>query len=134
MSQDNVSLLDLPNEMLFHILKKLENVDVLYSLLGIKNQRLDIIAQEQIFSNILNLFPISQSSDEISGPIFHRFCNSILQTIHANVKSLTLDFGSMERIFDAGNYPSLTELKLYNFNETIVSRYFMGMLFMFTDH
>jgi hypothetical protein len=134
MSQDNVSLLDLPNEMLFHILKKLENVDVLYSLLGIKNQRLDIIAQEQIFSNILNLFPISQSSDEISGPIFHRFCNSILPKIHANVKSLTLDFGSMERIFDAGNYPSLTELKLYNFNETIVSRYFMGMLFMFTDH
>ena len=81
MNQHHVHFLDLPNEILFLIFKQLDNIDVLYSLLGINNQRLDIIAQEQIFSNSLNLVPISQSSDEISsisGLIFDRFCNSIL--------------------------------------------------------
>jgi hypothetical protein len=137
MNQHNVHFLDLPNETLFLILKQLDNVDVLYSLLGIKNQRLDIIAQEQIFSNTLNLVPISESTDEISsfsGPILHRFCNDILPRIHMNVKSLILDTGSMECIVGAGNYPSLTELKLYNFNEAIVSHYFTGMLFVFTNN
>jgi hypothetical protein len=137
MNQHNVNLLDLPNEILFFILKKLENVDVLYSLLGIDNQRLDIIVQEQIFTNILNFVSISQSTDEVSSisdPILHRFCNDILPRIHINVKYFILDCNSMECILRAGNYPNLTKLKLYNFNKIIVSRYFSGKLFMFTDH
>ena len=40
MTLDNVQLFDLPNEILFLILKKLDNTDVLYSLLGINNLRL----------------------------------------------------------------------------------------------
>ncbi|CAF4970055.1 unnamed protein product [Rotaria sp. Silwood1] len=31
----------------------------------------------------------------------------------------------MECILRDGNYPNLTELKLYNFNKAMVSRYFM---------
>lgn len=137
MNRNDVHLVDLPSEILFVILKKLDNIDVLFSLLGINNQRLDIIAQEQIFSKILNFVSISQSTDEISSisdPILHRFCNDILPRIHINVKCLILDSVSMECILRAGNYPNLTELKLYNFNKAIVSRYFMGKLFMFTDH
>ncbi len=136
MNQHNVHFLDLPNEILFFILKKLENIDVLHSLLGINNQRLYIIAQEQIFNNILNFVSISQSTSEISSisdSILGRFCNSILPKIHKNVKSLILESGSMECILRAGNYPNLTELKLYNFNEAIFSRYFMGKIFMCTD-
>ncbi len=78
MNQHNVHFLDLPNEILFFILKKLENIDVLHSLLGINNQRLYIIAQEQIFNNILNFVSISQSTSEISSisdSILGRFCN-----------------------------------------------------------
>jgi hypothetical protein len=122
--------------MLFLILKKLENIDVLYSLLGINNQRLDIIAQEQIFSNILNFVSMSQSTDEISSisdSILNQFCISILPRIHRNVKSLILESGSMECILGASHYPNLTELKLFNFNKAIVSRYFMGKIFMCID-
>ncbi|CAF4683102.1 unnamed protein product, partial [Rotaria sp. Silwood2] len=125
MNQHNVHLLDLPNEILFLILKKLDNIDVLYSLWDINNQRLHIIAQEQIFTNILNFVSISQSTDEISSTILNRFCISILPRIHKNVKSLIVDSNSMECILRAGNYPNLTELKLFNFNKAIVSRYFM---------
>jgi hypothetical protein len=46
MSADKKNLLDLPNEILHRILKNLENIDVLYSLLGIDNQRLNIIVKQ----------------------------------------------------------------------------------------
>jgi hypothetical protein len=135
MNQHNVHLLDLPNEILFLILKNLNNVDVLYCLLGINNQRLDIIAQEQLFTNILNFVSISQTVDNISifDSILNRFCISILPKIHQNVKSLILESVSMECILRASNYPNLTELKLFNLNKAIVSRYFMGKIFMCTD-
>jgi hypothetical protein len=136
MNQHNVHLLDLPNEILFFILKKLNNIDVLYSLLDIDNQRLDIIAQDQIFTNILNFVSISQSTNEISSisdSILDRFCDYILPRVHDNIKSLTVESVSMECILRARNYPNLTELKLYNFNKATVSRYFMGKIFMCSD-
>ncbi|CAF0889923.1 unnamed protein product [Rotaria sordida] len=127
MNQHNVHLLDLPNEILFIILKKLENVDVLYSLMGTNNQRFEIIAQEQIFTNILNFISISRSTDEIcsiSSTIVNQFCINILPRIHKNVKSLIVESFSMKRIFGASLYPNLTQLKIFNFNKGIVSRYF----------
>ncbi|CAM4798896.1 unnamed protein product [Rotaria magnacalcarata] len=127
MSQRIVHLLDLPNEILFLILKKLDNIDVLYSLFGINNQRLDIIAQEQIFSNILNFVSISQSTDEIcsiSDSMLNRFRIDVLPRIQQNVKSLSVESASIECILGAGIYPNLTELKIFNFNREIVPRYF----------
>ncbi|CAF2807804.1 unnamed protein product [Rotaria sp. Silwood2] len=136
MNQHNVHLLDLSNEILFLILRKLENVDVLYSLTDINNQRLHSITQDQIFTNSLNFVPILQSTDgisSISDSILDRFCVDILPRIHENVKSLTVESVSMECILGAGNYPNLTELELYNFDKAIVSRYFMGKIFMCSD-
>ncbi|CAF2987958.1 unnamed protein product [Rotaria sp. Silwood2] len=128
MTEHNVHLLALPNEILFLILKKLDNIDVLYSLLGINNQRLDIIAQEQIFTNMLNFVSISQSTDEISsipGSILDRFCIDILPRVHQNVKSLILEPVSLECILRGGSYPNLTQLQIFNFNKAVVSRCFM---------
>ncbi len=115
----SVHLLNLPNEILFIILEKLNNMDVLYSLLDKDNQRLDIIAQQQIFTNNLNFVSISDT-------MLDRFCLDILPKIHCNVKSLILEPASMRRILFATNYPHLTELKLFNFNREIFSRYFTG--------
>jgi hypothetical protein len=125
-----VHLLDLPNEILFLILKKLDNIDVLYSLFDIDNQRLGTIAQEEMFSNSLNFVSISQSTVDISGSIQNRFCRDILPRVHQNVKSLTVESISMECILRAGIYPNLTELKIYNFNKEMVSHYFNGKIFI----
>ena len=137
MNQHNVRhLLDLPNEILYLILKKLDNIDVVYSLLGINNQRLDIMAQEEIFTNILNFVIISQSTGEISSmsdSILNRFCISILPRIHRNVKSLILDSVTMERVLLTGTYPNLTELKFFNFNQSAVSSYFIGKIIIDAD-
>ena len=55
MYSSNVGFLDLPNEILFLILKKLDNMDVLYSLTNVNNQRLDVIVQVEAFTHTLNL-------------------------------------------------------------------------------
>ncbi|CAF1407561.1 unnamed protein product, partial [Rotaria sordida] len=126
MNQSNVGFLDLPNEILLLILKKLSKMDILYSLLDVDHQRLDIIVQEKTFTNTLNFVLTTLTDDIFSLPdtIVDRFCTTILPRIHHNVKSLIVDSVSIERILLVGDYPNLTELKLYNFNRKVVSQYF----------
>jgi hypothetical protein len=128
MNQSNLHLLDLPTEILFMIMKKLDNMDVLYSLLDVKNQQLDIIAQDNTFTNTLN-FIFTTSTDEIFSPndtIIDRFCINILPRIHHNVKCLVIDSLFVERIFRVADYPNLTQLKLFNFNINS-AHYFRGI-------
>ncbi|CAM4843830.1 unnamed protein product [Rotaria magnacalcarata] len=120
MNQSNVHLLDLPNEVLLIILRKLNNIDVLYSLLDINNRRLDILAQDKIFTDVLNFVDIDNMS------LIDRFCIDILPRIHDNIKSIILEPVLMEPILLATVYPNLTELKLFNFKQQIVSKYFTG--------
>ncbi|CAF4627492.1 unnamed protein product, partial [Rotaria sp. Silwood2] len=105
MNLSNVGLLDLPNEILFIILKKLDNMDILYSLLDIGNQRLNMIVQEKMFTKTLNLVVTTSFDDvlSITDAILDRFCINILPKINLNVKSLILESGSMERILLAAD-------------------------------
>ncbi|CAF3252906.1 unnamed protein product [Rotaria socialis] len=126
MSWSNVNFLDLPNEILFIILKELGNMDVLYSLLNVDNQRLDMVVQEKMFTENLN-FVLTTSTDDIfpiADNIIDRFCKNILPKINLNIKSLILESGTMERILLAVDYPNLTEIKLFNFTDKIFSHYF----------
>ena len=94
MNQHDAHLLDLPKEILFLILRKLENVDVLYYLMDINNHRLDCIVQDAIFTNILNFMPTLQPASwflSISSTVLDRFDAPILPRIHEYVKSLTID-------------------------------------------
>jgi hypothetical protein len=118
MNRSNVHLLDLPDEILLMILKKLNNVDVLYSLFDINDGRLNILAQENTFSSILKFVSI----DNIS--IIDRFCSDILPRIHHNVKCFIFDPVFMERILLATDYPNLTELKIFHFQQEIALNYF----------
>jgi len=129
MYENEIDLLDLPNEILFFIFKKLENIHVLYSFLGDNNQRLDAIVQDQMFTANLDFISISNSTGEIcsiTNSIFNRFHYSILPKIHENIKSVSIESNSIEQILCATVYPNLTELKLNNLNKSIVSQYFIG--------
>jgi hypothetical protein len=110
MNRSNVHLLDLPDEILLRILKKLNNVDVLYSLLDINNGRLNILAQENTFTNILKLVSCDFS-------LIDRFCIDILPRIHHNVKCFIFDSFCMRRFLLATDYPNLTELKILHFKQ-----------------
>lgn len=113
MNQSKVHLFDLPDEILLFILKKLDKTDVLYSLLDVNNHRLDALAQDRQFTNALNLVLTDWR-------ILDRFCNDILPRIHRNVEHVILEAPSMQRILLAGNYPKLSQLKLYKFSQGTV--------------
>ncbi|CAF5058544.1 unnamed protein product, partial [Rotaria sp. Silwood1] len=66
MNQYKINLLDLPNEILLIILKKLDNMDVLYSLFDLNNKRLDKIIEENTFTNNLNFVLITLTDDVLS--------------------------------------------------------------------
>lgn len=91
-------------------------MNVLYSLISIDNERLDLVARKKTFSNTLNFISINDS-------IFDRFCIYILPRIHYNVKCLILESLTMERIPLTVDYPNLTELKISKFNQDFALRY-----------
>ncbi|CAF0845881.1 unnamed protein product [Adineta steineri] len=107
-------LLDLSDEILLIILKKLESVDVLYSLLNV-NKRLDQMARSVNNTKFLNF-----SMNNIQ---LNRFCCEILPQIHHNTVELTLEIFSMERILLACEYPNLTVIVLTNFLPDILLQY-----------
>ncbi|CAF4214909.1 unnamed protein product, partial [Rotaria sordida] len=123
MSRSNVNLLDLPDEILLVILKKLNNIDVLYSFIDINNEHLNSLAYEKIFSDTLNFVSIDNVS-AIDQEKLDRFCKDILPKIHENVKCFILQPISMECILHAADYRNLTELKLFNFTQEVVLNYF----------
>ncbi|CAF1527918.1 unnamed protein product [Rotaria sordida] len=136
MHQSNVNLLDRPNEILLTIFKILNNIDILYSLFDIDNQRLDMILQEKTFTTSLNfVFTTSYGwVSSIADSITDRFCISILPKINYDIKSLTLESESMERILRVADYPNLTELKLYNVDNHIISQYFTSKKFKYKSY
>jgi hypothetical protein len=126
MNRSDIHLLDLPDEILFLILKKLDNIDVLYSLLDIRNNRLDVLAQDKFFTNTLNLV----LSNEM---ILERFFIDILPRIHGNVKNLIFESSSMKRILSAGTYPKLTNLKLVKFGQDRALQFFKSKIFSYSS-
>ncbi|CAF4449376.1 unnamed protein product, partial [Rotaria sp. Silwood2] len=131
MHQSTITFLDLPTEILLIILNKLNSMDVLYSLLDVDNQRLDTIILDKAFTKTLNFVLTTPTNDvmSIADSMLNRYCINILPKIDHNVRSLILESESMERILLVADYLNLTELKLFNVNDYIVSHYFTGKKF-----
>ena len=123
----SMRLLDLPNEILMKILQNLSNMDVLYSLSGISDERLNLLVQSEIFANTLNFVSNdSHMTSSINTSILDRYCIDILPQIQHNVRHLIVEVGNMDRILFAGEYPNLIKLKIFNLNEDILSPYLTG--------
>ena len=96
MNKNRIDLLDLPNEILFLILRKIENVDILLSFMDINNRRLRSIIQDPMFVNVLNFVPMLQLNRTMNSAKLDYFCLSILPRIEANIKSLVVESASMK--------------------------------------
>ena len=123
MSSSSVHLLDLPDEMLLYIIRRLDNVDVLYSLFGINHGRLDRIIREKSFSHHLNFTTsiLHHTDNATIESILDRFSQNILPHIHFNIQSLTVQLSYMQRILLASHYPNLTQLKILDFHRDSVA-------------
>lgn len=135
MSQLHMTLLDLPTEILLNIFRKLNNIDVLYSLFNVDSQRLDPVLRDETFTKTLN-FVLSMRNDDflpVDELILNRYCIDILPKINSNIICLIVESNSMERVLLAGEYSQLSELKVYNINDSIVSQYFTSNHFVIID-
>ncbi|CAF1340543.1 unnamed protein product [Rotaria sordida] len=131
MANFSVQLIDLPDELLFIIFKKLNNVELLYSLMGI-NKRLDRILYDSIFTRRLTL--IRSSSNRHIYPLrdemLDRFCLEILPKIHHKIEWLTVESLSMERIFLVDDYSNLHQLGLLSIQWEGLERLFDGKIYI----
>ncbi|CAF3372367.1 unnamed protein product [Rotaria socialis] len=110
---------DLPDEILMIIFKKMNNVEVLYSLHSV-NQRLNKLVQDSIFTSRLTF--VKRCSDNLvdafpCNMMLNRFCLQILPEVHDKIKWLDLESSSMKNVLCATDYPNLYGLGLYNINE-----------------
>ncbi|CAF5091070.1 unnamed protein product [Rotaria magnacalcarata] len=112
-----IQLNDLPDEILLIILKKLDNIEVLYSFIGV-NKQLDQLVHGSIFTKCLTMGRRSTDSYyRLNGSVFERFCSQILPKIHHKVEWLNLESSTMKDILLCTSYPNLYGLGLYNINK-----------------
>ncbi|CAF0725016.1 unnamed protein product [Adineta steineri] len=121
MSNSTLNIVDLCDELLLNILNKLNNVDVLYSLIGV-NKKLDRLARDITFTQSINL--VTTLSNEHDNSILDRFCLLILQRIQHNIECLTLNSLSVDRVLRIGNYSKLHKLSLVNLPIEMACRIF----------
>jgi hypothetical protein len=128
MNHSTVNILALCDEMLVAIFNKLNNIDVLYSLIGV-NQKLDRLARDISFTQSVDLLTISSNKDNHLriNSILDRFCFEILPRIRHNIECFTLDSFSIDRVLSIGNYPKLHTLTLINLQYEEASHLFIGL-------
>lgn len=101
--------------------------DVLYSFLGVNNT-FDQIVRDVIYTRSGELINNHSKTDNYSlpDPILDRFCSQILPQIHQNIRCLTLEPLSMERILHVGEYLHLWKLTLIKLDQESALLYFTG--------
>jgi hypothetical protein len=123
---------DLPDEILMIIFRKLNNLLLLYSLIGV-NKRLNKIIQDPVFTRHLSLIQSLSIKfvHPLPEPILERFCSDILPVIYDKIQCLDLESSSVERILLSTKYPNLCGLGLFNIQEKTAMDLFTGKIFDF---
>ena len=124
-----VGLNDLPDELLLIIFQKLNNIQVLYSLMNV-NERFSEIVSDPILTSYLVFVKRSSSIDYIdllsSHLMCHRFSYQIFPKIHHQIQHLHLQAASAQHILHVARYPHLFSLGLYSIDEDIANCLFKG--------
>jgi hypothetical protein len=129
---NNKYILDLPDEILLIIFKKLNIIDVLYSLVDV-DQRFDRLALNPLYIHDLDMTTIMTNNStynqtfSIDTQVLSRICQKILPRIDHQIHKLTVEECSMKLILLAANYPQLYSLSFINFHEEILYQYLTGI-------
>ncbi|CAF3882169.1 unnamed protein product [Rotaria sordida] len=133
LNNDNLNILDLPDEILFIIFKKLNTIDVFHSLVGV-NQQFDRLALDPLnvhdldMTDIMTINSLYDKIPSIDTETLSKICSKILPRIHHQVHKLTVEQYSMKDILRAANYSELYSLSLINFQAKILYQYLKGDL------
>lgn len=134
MSTNNlvIGFIDLPDEVLLTIFQKLDNIHLLFSLLGV-SPKLDKIVCDITCTQSIDLSTLlpNDANDSRNNAILDRFYTRILPRIHNNVESFIVHASSLQHILRASYYSNLRKLTLVNLAIDMVPRFFNSMLFDF---
>jgi hypothetical protein len=136
MEYSSIELNDLPDEILLIIMKKLHNVEVLNSFMGV-NKRFNRIAHDRTFTSHLSLMKRSWHCiiyNSLPDVVLDRFCSQILPEINHQINWLDLELTSIDRILRATNYPNLYEIGLYGIDIERALSVFLGKVFSSTHY
>ncbi|CAF1386681.1 unnamed protein product [Rotaria sordida] len=117
MSRSNISMMDLPDEMILAIWNKLSKIDVLYSFVGV-HQRFDRLVLDKTYTQSIELINSNaKHKHSMIISILDHFYSYILPQIHKFVESLTLESISMERVLSVGTYHHLRKLTIIKIDQ-----------------
>jgi hypothetical protein len=121
-NRNSLNLLDLPNEILLIIIKQLNMVDVLYSLVDV-TERLDQLILNPIYIRILDMTCMKMKLHSYriyltDNHVCERICQNVLSRINDQVNELIIDQPSIERVLHTIDYPQLHSLSLIHVDET----------------
>ncbi|CAF1594468.1 unnamed protein product, partial [Adineta steineri] len=120
------SIFNLPNEILFIIIKKLNIADVIHSLVDVNERFVQLLFDPLYIQNLnITLMTIKsfyQRTFSIHEQVLSNIYENILPNIHHQVKQLAIEQHSIERIL-THNYSQLYSLSLVNFKEEVLYQY-----------
>ncbi|CAF1339688.1 unnamed protein product [Rotaria sordida] len=128
LNNDNLNIVELPDEILFIIFKKLNTIDVFHSLVGV-NQQFDRLALDPLnvrdldMTDIMIIKSLYDKTPSIDTETLSKICSKILPRIHRQVHKLTVEQYSTKDILLAANYSELYSLSLINFQAKILYKY-----------
>lgn len=117
MKHSNAQLMNLPDDIIILILNKLNNAEVLYSLMNV-NRRLSQILSDPSFTTKISLIKANNHTLTLPDQWLDRFCLQILPKIYQKIKYFNLELASMERILRAADYPNLSQLDIIIIDKT----------------
>jgi hypothetical protein len=135
-NNDHHNILDLPNEILFIIFKKLNTIDVFYSFADV-NRRFNRLILDSLYIRHLEMTTLRNIKSEydqispIDTQVLSEICVKLVPRIHHQVHKLTVQQDSIQQILHAANYPQLYSLSLINFQQEILYQYLKGIVFHF---
>ena len=127
------NILDLPNELLLIIFKKLNLVDVLFSLVNV-TERFDQLILHPLYIRHLDMTSMAIKSYHnriysLDNEVLDRICQNILPRIHHQVNELVVEQQTMEHVLNHSvTYPQLHFLSLLNFEEEVLRKALTGTL------
>ena len=136
LNNNRLNILDLPDEILCFIIKKLNMINVFNSLVNV-NQRFNRLVFDSLYVHDLNMGTIMNinswydQASSIDPEVLSSICKKILPRIHSHVHKLTVAEYSMKQVLLAANYSQLYSLSLIDFQAETLYEHLTGVVFNF---
>ncbi|CAF3598527.1 unnamed protein product [Adineta steineri] len=125
-NNNHSNIFNLPNEILFIIINKLNIADASYSLVDVNERFVQLVFDslyiQKLDITFMTMKSFYQRTFSIHEQVLSNLCENILPKIHDQVKQLTIEQHSIECILTY-NYPQLYSLSLVNFEEEVLYQY-----------